>query len=63
MEQKKRFYTEAIPNQWLVIFTHDHYLPWAYVAPGKSQGKYVARPVEGQVFDTAATPEPTLRAT
>jgi glyoxylase-like metal-dependent hydrolase (beta-lactamase superfamily II) len=61
MEQKKRFHAEAIPNQWLVIFTHDHFLPWAYVAPGKSQGKYVARPVESEVTNSAATPEPSLR--
>jgi glyoxylase-like metal-dependent hydrolase (beta-lactamase superfamily II) len=61
MEQKKRFYAEAIPNQWLVIFTHDHFRPWAYVAPGKSPGKYVARPVESQVTNSAATPEPSLR--
>ena len=39
MQQKKRFYAEAIPNQWLVIFTHDHLDPWGYVEKG-DKGKY-----------------------
>jgi glyoxylase-like metal-dependent hydrolase (beta-lactamase superfamily II) len=45
MAQKKRFYAEAIPNRWVVILTHDHFLPWAYVQPGKEEGKYEAQPV------------------
>ena len=28
---KHRFYELAIPEQWLIIFTHDHELPWAYL--------------------------------
>ena len=43
IESKKRFYKEAIPEKWLVIFTHDHGMPWAYVEAGK-KGKLVARP-------------------
>lgn len=27
IQQKKRFYTEAIPGKWLVLFTHDHDTP------------------------------------
>jgi glyoxylase-like metal-dependent hydrolase (beta-lactamase superfamily II) len=46
MEQKKRFYAEAIPGRWLVVFTHDHVLPWAYLDAGDAAGKYVAKPVE-----------------
>lgn len=44
IENKKRFYAEAVPGKWLVIFTHDANTPWAYVdeLPGK---RYSARPV------------------
>src|SRR5579875_186365 len=31
IEQRKRFYKRAIPEQWLVLFTHDHHLPFGYV--------------------------------
>jgi glyoxylase-like metal-dependent hydrolase (beta-lactamase superfamily II) len=31
IENKKRFYGEAIPGRWLVIFTHDPAIPWGYV--------------------------------
>ena len=29
IEQRKRFYQRAIPENWLVLFTHDHYTPTA----------------------------------
>jgi glyoxylase-like metal-dependent hydrolase (beta-lactamase superfamily II) len=32
IEQRKRFYARAIPEQWLVLFTHDHHTPMGYVA-------------------------------
>jgi len=28
IESRKRFYSRAIPEQWLVMFTHDHEIPW-----------------------------------
>jgi glyoxylase-like metal-dependent hydrolase (beta-lactamase superfamily II) len=31
IEQRKRFYSRAIPEQWLVLFTHDHHTPMGYV--------------------------------
>lgn len=31
VESRKRFYARAIPEQWLVLFTHDHQIPWAYL--------------------------------
>jgi glyoxylase-like metal-dependent hydrolase (beta-lactamase superfamily II) len=31
IEQRKRFYARAIPEQWLVLFTHDHHRPFGYV--------------------------------
>jgi glyoxylase-like metal-dependent hydrolase (beta-lactamase superfamily II) len=29
--QRKRFYERAIPEQWLVLFTHDHHCPFGFV--------------------------------
>jgi glyoxylase-like metal-dependent hydrolase (beta-lactamase superfamily II) len=31
IEQRKRFYARAIPEEWLVLFTHDHHTPMGYV--------------------------------
>jgi len=44
IENRHRFYAEAIPEKWLVVFTHDHQTPWAYVEIG-DKGRRVARPV------------------
>ena len=30
--QRKRFYARAIPEQWMVLFTHDHHTPFGYIA-------------------------------
>ncbi len=45
---KHRFYEHAVPEQWLVAFTHDHELPWARLKIGEK-----GRPVidEGQKVD------------
>jgi glyoxylase-like metal-dependent hydrolase (beta-lactamase superfamily II) len=32
IEERKRFYARAIPQQWLVLFTHDHDTPMARIA-------------------------------
>ncbi len=29
--ERKRFYHRAIPEQWLVLFTHDHHTPYGHV--------------------------------
>jgi glyoxylase-like metal-dependent hydrolase (beta-lactamase superfamily II) len=42
IEQRKRFLSRAIPEQWLVLFTHDHDHPMGYVelsTKGKPQLK------------------------
>jgi hypothetical protein len=31
LENRKRYYSRAIPEQWLTIFTHDPGIPWAYI--------------------------------
>ncbi|MGI8772814.1 MAG: MBL fold metallo-hydrolase [Acidobacteriaceae bacterium] len=30
--ERQRFYSRAIPEQWLVLFTHDHHSPMGYIA-------------------------------
>jgi glyoxylase-like metal-dependent hydrolase (beta-lactamase superfamily II) len=44
MENRRRFYDEAIPGRWLVIFTHDPAIPWGYVKEDGT-GKYGLEPV------------------
>lgn len=43
IEQRKRFYARAIPEQWLVLFTHDHDVPGAYISTN-AKGKPVISP-------------------
>jgi glyoxylase-like metal-dependent hydrolase (beta-lactamase superfamily II) len=43
IEERKRFYARAIPEQWLVLFTHDHETPMARVA-WNEKGKPVISP-------------------
>ncbi|HEY3991050.1 MAG TPA: MBL fold metallo-hydrolase [Acidobacteriaceae bacterium] len=45
IEERKRFYTRAIPEKWLVLFTHDPHTPMGYVSWG-DKGKPVFRPRE-----------------
>lgn len=42
IEQRKRFYARAIPEQWLVLFTHDHHTPFGTVGLNE-KGKPVMR--------------------
>ena len=42
--ERKRFLARAIPEQWLVLFTHDHHTPAATVGLN-DRGKPVATPV------------------
>lgn len=44
INNRHRFYQRAIPEEWLVVFTHDHEVPWARVEIGE-KGKPVAKPV------------------
>jgi glyoxylase-like metal-dependent hydrolase (beta-lactamase superfamily II) len=40
---KHRFYATAIPEHWLVVFTHDHELPWAHLEIGEKGRPVVER--------------------
>jgi hypothetical protein len=48
IDNKHRFYDVAIPENWLVVFTHDDRTPWAYLARSE-KGLPVARAVEERV--------------
>jgi glyoxylase-like metal-dependent hydrolase (beta-lactamase superfamily II) len=41
IESRKRYYSRAIPEKWLTMFTHDPEVPWAYVQRDE-RGKMVA---------------------
>jgi glyoxylase-like metal-dependent hydrolase (beta-lactamase superfamily II) len=41
IENRKRYYSKAVPEQWLTIFTHDPEIPWIY--PALEGGKIVAQ--------------------
>jgi glyoxylase-like metal-dependent hydrolase (beta-lactamase superfamily II) len=41
IENRKRYYSKAVPEQWLTIFTHDPEVPWIY--PALEGGKIVAQ--------------------
>ncbi len=41
IENRKRYYSRAVPEQWLTIFTHDPEVPWIY--PALEGGKIVAK--------------------
>ena len=48
MESKKRYYAQAIPENWLTMFTHDPNIPWGYIARDE-RGRMVANPAEQSV--------------
>ena len=41
IESRKRYYSHAIPENWVTMFTHDPEIPWAYVQKDE-RGKLVA---------------------
>lgn len=60
IENRKRFYSEAVPNEWLVVFTHDPVKPWAYVQRDE-KGKFDAvDPETGSVIPPIKNAEPHL---
>lgn len=40
IENRKKYYEQAIPGQWLTMFTHDPNVPWAYIR--RDGSKFVA---------------------
>ena len=42
IESRKRYYSRALPENWLTMFTHDPEVPWSYL--GKDErGKIVTK--------------------
>jgi len=46
IDNRHKFYQDAIPQRWLCVFTHDPRTPWAYVERD-TKGAYVAVPEAG----------------
>ena len=42
--ERKRFYQRAIPEQWLVLFTHDHHTPYGHIAVNDIGKPVIHRP-------------------
>jgi glyoxylase-like metal-dependent hydrolase (beta-lactamase superfamily II) len=42
IESRERYYSRAIPEKWLTMFTHDPNIPWAYLDKDE-RGKIVAK--------------------
>jgi glyoxylase-like metal-dependent hydrolase (beta-lactamase superfamily II) len=46
IENKKRYYRQAVPEKWLTIFTHDPKTPWGYLELNEQQ-RIVVKAVAG----------------
>jgi glyoxylase-like metal-dependent hydrolase (beta-lactamase superfamily II) len=45
IDSRRKYYAEALPGNWLTVFTHGDEVPWAYIEKDGA-GKFVARPPE-----------------
>ncbi|HVT96565.1 MAG TPA: MBL fold metallo-hydrolase, partial [Acidobacteriaceae bacterium] len=43
--ERKRFYSRAIPEKWLVLFTHDHHTPFARIELNEKGKPVIAKSV------------------
>jgi glyoxylase-like metal-dependent hydrolase (beta-lactamase superfamily II) len=43
IESRKRYYSRAIPERWLTMFTHDPEIPWAYLESDERKKITVAK--------------------
>jgi len=43
IESRKRYYSRAIPQKWLTMFTHDPEIPWAYLESDERKKITVAK--------------------
>jgi glyoxylase-like metal-dependent hydrolase (beta-lactamase superfamily II) len=43
IENRKRYYSKAVPEKWFTIFTHDPQTPWACIV--SKDGKFAAEPI------------------
>ena len=54
IDNRHRYYRDAIPHRWLTVFTHDPNIPWAYISRDAA-GRYLAEPVETQADQISIT--------
>jgi hypothetical protein len=45
IDNRHRYYRQAIPGRWLTVFTHEPSTPWAYVQKDEA-GRYISQPLE-----------------
>jgi len=60
IDNRHRYYRDAIPQRWLTIFSHDPATPWAYISRD-SQGRYLAEPVEKSTDQISTIPASAAR--
>ena len=63
IDNRNRYYREAIPERWLTVFTHDPATPWAYISRDPA-GRYFAEPVPesaDQISRISTTPSAAAR--
>lgn len=46
IDNRHKFYEEAVPQRWLCIFTHEPRTPMVYIQ-NDEKGGFVANPIEG----------------
>ncbi len=60
IDNRHRYYRDAIPQRWLTIFTHDPATPWAHIARD-SAGRLIAESVQQNADQISTTPSSAVR--
>jgi hypothetical protein len=60
IDNRHRYYRNAIPERWLTVFTHDPATPWAYISRDEA-GRYLAEPVAPTAAQISITSANALR--
>ncbi len=60
IDNRHRYYRNAIPERWLTVFTHDPNTPWAYISRDSS-GRYLAESLEPSGDQISMTSANSLR--
>jgi len=60
IDNRHRYYSDAIPQRWLTIFTHDPTTPWAHISRD-SAGRYFAEPLPPSADQISTTPASAAR--
>jgi glyoxylase-like metal-dependent hydrolase (beta-lactamase superfamily II) len=60
IDNRHRYYRNAIPERWLTVFTHDPNTPWAYISRDSS-GRYLAESLDPSGNQISMTSANSLR--